>query len=112
MIKDINLRSISHNLRLILIINDSLGILNYIEATVIIISLLITVYYLYYQTLIFIKEFSLLHKSFNDSMNLKITERILLRVKKDESSLSYFNDSYSSVIIKVIEDNHKYRQKY
>ena len=45
-------------------------------------------------------------------MNLKITKKILLRVKKDESLLSYFNDNYSSVIIKVIEDNHKYRQKY
>ena len=39
-------------------------------------------------------------------------ERMLLKVKKDESLLSYFNDSYSSIIIKVIEDNHKYRQKY
>ena len=37
---------------------------------------------------------------------------MLLRVKKDKSSLSHFNDSHSSVIIKVIEDNHKYRQKY
>ena len=45
-------------------------------------------------------------------MNLKITEKMLLEVKKDESSLSYFNDSHSSVVIKVIEDNHKYRQKY
>ena len=45
-------------------------------------------------------------------MNLKITKRMLLRVKKDESSLSYFNNNYSSIIIKVIEDNHKYRQKY
>ena len=45
-------------------------------------------------------------------MNLKIMKRMLLRVKKDESSLSYFNDNYSPVVIKVIEDNHKYRQKY
>ena len=45
-------------------------------------------------------------------MNLKITEKMLLRVKKDESLLSYFNDSHDSMIIKVIEDNHKYRQKY
>ena len=45
-------------------------------------------------------------------MNLKITERMLLKVKKDESSLSYFNDNYSPVIIKVIEDNYKHRQKY
>ena len=36
-------------------------------------------------------------------------KRILLRVKKDESLLSYFNDGYDSVVIKVIEDNHKYR---
>ena len=42
-------------------------------------------------------------------MNLKMTERMLLRVKKDESSLSYFNDGHSPMIIKVIEDNHKYR---
>ena len=39
-------------------------------------------------------------------------KRMLLRVKKDESSLSYFNDGYDPIIIKVIEDNHKYRQKY
>ena len=39
-------------------------------------------------------------------------KRMLLKVKKDESLLSYFNDNYDSVIIKVIEDNHKYRQKY
>ena len=45
-------------------------------------------------------------------MNLKMIERMLLRVKKDESSLSYFNDDYDSVIIKVIENNHKHRQKY
>ena len=45
-------------------------------------------------------------------MNLKITKRMFLRVKKDESLLNYFNDSHSLVIIKVIEDNHKYRQKY
>ena len=45
-------------------------------------------------------------------MNLNITERMLLRVKKDESSLSYFDDSHNSVIIKVIENNHKHRQKY
>ena len=45
-------------------------------------------------------------------MNLKMTERMLLRIKKDKSLLSYFNDSYSSVVIKVIEDNYKYRQKY
>ena len=45
-------------------------------------------------------------------MNLKIMERMLLKVKKDESLLSYFNDDYDSVIIKVIEDNYKYRQKY
>ena len=45
-------------------------------------------------------------------MNLKITRRMLLKVKKDESLLSYFNDDHSSVIIKVIEDNHKHRQKY
>ena len=45
-------------------------------------------------------------------MNLKTTERMLLRVKKDESSLSHFNDNHSPVVIKVIEDNHKYRQKY
>ena len=112
MIKGINLRSILHNFRSVSMINDSSGILNCIKATVIIINLLITVHYPDYQTLIFIKESSLLHKSFNDSMNLKTTERMLLRVKKDKSSLSYFNDSYSSVIIKVIEDNHKYRQKY
>ena len=104
--------SILYNFRLILIINDSLNILNYIEATVIIINLLITVYYPHYQTLIFIKKFSLLHKSFNNSMNLKMMKRMLLRVKKDKSLLSYFNDNYDSVIIKVIEDNHKYRQKY
>ena len=42
-------------------------------------------------------------------MNLKITKRMLLRVKKDESLLNYFNDDYSSMIIKVIEDDHKYR---
>ena len=112
MIKGINLRSISYNLRLILMINDSSGILNYIEATVIIINLLMTVHYSHHQTLIFIKKFSLLHKSFNDSMNLKIMRRMLLRVKKDKSLLSYFNDDHSSVIIKVIEDNYKYRQKY
>ena len=34
---------------------------------------------------------------------------MLLKVKKDKSSLSYFNDSHSLIIIKVIEDNHKYR---
>ena len=45
-------------------------------------------------------------------MNLKIMKRMLLKVKKDESSLSYFNDSHGSVIIKVIKDNYKYRQKY
>ena len=45
-------------------------------------------------------------------MNLKTTERMLLKVKKDESLLSYFNDDHGSVIIKVIEDNYKYRQKY
>ena len=112
MIKGINSESILHNLRLISAINDSSGILNYIKATVIIINLLITAHYSHYQTLISIKKFSLLHKSFNNSMNLKTTERMLLRVKKDESSLSYFNDDYDSVIIKVIEDNHKYRQKY
>ena len=42
-------------------------------------------------------------------MNLKMTERMLLKVKKNESSLSYFNDNYGPVIIKVIEDNHKHR---
>ena len=45
-------------------------------------------------------------------MNLKTTKRMLLEVKKDESSLSHFNNDYSPVIIKVIEDNHKHRQKY
>ena len=45
-------------------------------------------------------------------MNLKIMERMLLRVKKDKSLLSHFNDDYGSVVIKVIEDNHKHRQKY
>ena len=39
-------------------------------------------------------------------------ESIFLKIKKDELSLSYFNDDYGSVIIKVIEDNHKHRQKY
>ena len=39
-------------------------------------------------------------------------KRMLLRIKKDKSLLSYFNDNYDSVIIKVIEDNHKHRQKY
>ena len=112
MIKGINSGSILYNLRLVSVINDSSDILNYIEATVIIINLLMTVHYLHYQTLIFIKEFSLLYKSFNDSMNLKITERMLLKVKKDESSLSYFNDDHSPVIIKVIENNYKHRQKY
>ena len=109
MIKGINLRSILHNFRLISVINDSSDILNYIKATVIIINLLITMYCSHYQTLIFIKKFSLLYKSFNDSMNLKIMKRMLLRVKKDESLLSHFNDSHSSVIIKVIENNHKHR---
>ena len=112
MIKGINSGSISHNLRLISAINDSSGILNCIEVTVIIINLLITTHCPHYQTLIFIKEFSLLYKSFNDSINLKTTERMLLKVKKDKSLLSHFNDSYSSVVIKVIENNHKYRQKY
>ena len=112
MIKDINSESVLYNLRSVLIINDSLNILDYIEVTVIIINLLITVHHFYHQTLIFIKEFSLLHKSFNDSMNLKTTKRMLLKVKKDESSLSYFNDDHSPVIIKVIENNHKHRQKY
>ena len=37
---------------------------------------------------------------------------MLLKVKKDESLLSHFNDSHNSVIIKVIEDNYKHRQKY
>ena len=45
-------------------------------------------------------------------MNIKMMRKMLLKVEKDESSLSYFNDNYDSVIIKVIEDNHKYRQKY
>ena len=45
-------------------------------------------------------------------MNLKITERMLLKVKKDESLLSYFNDDHSLIIIKVIENNYKHRQKY
>ena len=45
-------------------------------------------------------------------MNLKIMKRMLLRVKKDKSLLSYFNDDYDSVVIKVIEDNYKYKQKY
>ena len=45
-------------------------------------------------------------------MNLKTTERMLLRVKKNKSSLNYFNNNYDSVVIKIIEDNHKYRQKY
>ena len=45
-------------------------------------------------------------------MNLKRTERMLLRVKKDKSLLSYFNDSYSSVGINAIENNYKHRQKY
>ena len=36
---------------------------------------------------------------------------MLLKVKKDKSLLSHFNDDYDPVIIKVIEDNHKYRQK-
>ena len=45
-------------------------------------------------------------------MNLKITRKMLLKVKKDKSLLSYFNNDYSSIIIKVIKDNHKYRQKY
>ena len=45
-------------------------------------------------------------------MNLKMTERMLLRVKKDESLLDYFNDGYGPVVIKVIENNYKYRQKY
>ena len=45
-------------------------------------------------------------------MSLKVIKRMLLRVKKDKSSLNYFNDDYGSVIIKVIENNHKYRQKY
>ena len=42
-------------------------------------------------------------------MNLKIMKQMLLKVKKDKSLLNYFNDSYSPVIIKVIEDNYKYR---
>ena len=104
MIKGVNSRSILYNFRLISVINDSLNIFNYIEATVIIIYLLITVHCSHYQTLIFIKEFSLSYKSFNYSINLKMTERMLLRIKKDKSSLSYFNDDYDSVIIKVIED--------
>ena len=112
MIKGINSESILYNLRLISAINDSSDILNCIEATVIIINLLITTHCPHYQTLVFIKEFSLLYKSFNDSMNLKTMKRMLLKVKKDESSLNYFNDGYSSVIIKVIEDNYKHRQKY
>ena len=45
-------------------------------------------------------------------MNLKIMKRMLLRIKKDESLLSYSNNSYDLVVIKVIEDNHKHRQKY
>ena len=45
-------------------------------------------------------------------MNLKTMRRMVLRVKKDKSLLSYFNDDHGAVIIKVIEDNHKYRQKY
>ena len=45
-------------------------------------------------------------------MNLKIMKRMLLKVKKSKSSLSYFNDNYSPIIIKVIENNHKYKQKY
>ena len=45
-------------------------------------------------------------------MNLKIMKRMLLKVKKDEPSSSYFNNGHNSVIIKVIEDNYKYRQKY
>ena len=45
-------------------------------------------------------------------MNLKIMKKMLLKVKKDDSLLCYFNDDYDSVIIKVIEDNHKYKQKY
>ena len=45
-------------------------------------------------------------------MNLKIMKRMLLKVKKDKSLLNYFNDGYGLVIIKVIENNHKYRQKY
>ena len=39
-------------------------------------------------------------------------ERMLLRIKKDKSLLNYFNDSYGSIVIKVIENNYKYRQKY
>ena len=39
-------------------------------------------------------------------------ERMLLKVKKDKSLLSYFNDGHNSIVIKVIEDNYKYRQKY
>ena len=42
-------------------------------------------------------------------MNPEITESILLKIKKDKSSLSHFNDDHSSVIIKVIEDNYKHR---
>ena len=38
--------------------------------------------------------------------------RMFLRIKKDKSLLSYSNDNYNSVIIKVIKDNHKYKQKY
>ena len=34
---------------------------------------------------------------------------MLLRVKKDKSLLNYFNDDYSLIIIKIIEDNHKHR---
>ena len=45
-------------------------------------------------------------------MNLKIMKRMLLKVKKDKSSLSYFNDNHSPVVIKVIENNYKHRQKY
>ena len=112
MIKDINSESILYNLRSISVINDSSDILDYIEATVIIINLLMTAHYPHYQTSVFTKKFSLLHKSFNDSMNLETTERMLLEVKKDKSLLNNFNDSHGPMIIKVIEDNHKYRQKY
>ena len=42
-------------------------------------------------------------------MNLKIMKRMLLKVKKDESLLSYFNNSHSSMIIKAIEDNYKHK---
>ena len=39
-------------------------------------------------------------------------ERMLLKVKKNKFLLNYFNNNYDSVIIKVIENNHKYKRKY